>query len=64
MSMFGPKDGTWWVSCKSDPRWDKDGRGCGFAICGGPSEMDKWIEQCKKEFGDVPSDATMNFMKD
>lgn len=64
MSMFGPKMGTWWVSCKSDPRWNKQGRGYGLVTCGGPGEMGAWIEKCKKEFGEPPEDAEMGFMKD
>jgi hypothetical protein len=27
-------------------------------------EMQEWIEQCKKNFGDPPADAEMGFMKD
>lgn len=64
MSMFGPREGTWWVSSKSDPRWDKSGRGCGFALSGGPSEIQEWIDECKKNFGDPPKDAEYGFMKD
>lgn len=64
MSMFGPKMGTWWVRSKTDPRWNKDGRGLGLVSSGGPGELHDWIEQCQKEFGDPPADAEMGFMKD
>lgn len=63
-SMFGPKMGTWWVRSKSDPRWDKDGRGYGLVTSGGPSEVNIWIKSCEKQYGDRPSDLTMGFMKD
>jgi len=62
--MFGPKLGSWSVSCKSDSRWNKNGRGYGLCCDGGPKEMKEWIEECKEKYGDVPSDATMEFMKD
>jgi hypothetical protein len=64
MSMFGPRMGTWWVHSKSDPRWNKSGRAEGFAMCGGPKEMQDWIEECKKKYGEPPEDATMEFWKD
>lgn len=62
--MFGPKMGTWWVKCKSDPRWNKSGRGKGFVSLGGPKEMWDWIERCKEKYGEPPNDAEMGFMKD
>lgn len=63
MGMFGG-EGTWWVSCKSDPRWNKSGRGFGAVTAGGPQKMKDWIEECKNKFGDVPEDAECGFMKD
>lgn len=63
-SMFGPRMGTWWVSSKSDPRWDKSGRASGLVCCGGPNEMTDWIEECTKKYGPPPEDARMGFMKD
>jgi len=64
MSMFGPKMGTWWVSSKQDPRWDRSGKGYGLVTSGGPGEMGAWIEECKERYGDTPDDARMGFMKD
>lgn len=64
MSMFGPKMGTWCVSCRSDPRWNNGGRAYGLCCSGGPEEMRKWIEECKQKYGKAPEDATMEFMKD
>lgn len=62
--MFSSKMGSWWVVCKSDPRWDKSGRGRGLAMLGGPQEMRDWIEQCMKKYGETPEDAEMGFIKD
>ena len=56
--------GTWWVTSKADPRWDKTGHAFGSVMAGGPQEMDDWIEECKKNFGDPPADAEKGFMKD
>ena len=64
MGMFGPKMGTWWVSSKLDPRWNKVGRGYGSITSGKPKKLNKWIEQCMKSFGDPPADAKMGFMKE
>ena len=62
--MFGPKMGSWFVKCKSDPRWDKSGRAKGLICCGGPKEMRDWIDECKEELGDPPEDCECGFMKD
>lgn len=62
--MFGPKMGTWWVSSKQDPRWDKSDRGEGLVTAGGPPEMQDWLNQCKESFGESPSDLEVGFMKD
>jgi hypothetical protein len=62
--MFGPKIGTWRGMCKSDPRWNKSGRGEGLITSGGPKEMWNWIEQCKEKYGEPPNDAQMSFVKD
>ena len=62
--MFGPKMGSWYVSCKSDPRWNKSGRAEGLCCSGGPQEMKDWIDECKKNFGEPPADAEQEFMKD
>jgi hypothetical protein len=68
MSMFGkmlgPKQGTWWVESKKDPRWNKSGRGVGLVCAGGPEEMKQWIEECRKKYGEPPDDCDYGFMKD
>ena len=64
MSMFGPKMGSWSVYSEKDPRWNKSGSGYGLVTDGGPSEMQEWIDQCTKKYGDPPDDASRSFMKD
>lgn len=64
MSMFGPKMGSWSVGSEKDPRWNKSGRGYGLVSSGGPSEMQSWIEECKKQFGEPPDDCYQSFYKD
>lgn len=56
------KKGSWKVHSESDPRWNNNGRDYGSVFC--VPAMDKWIEHCKKEFGEPPKDATMEFWKD
>lgn len=64
MSMFGPKMGTWTVHSETDPRWNKTGRGRGYACDGGPQEMKDWIKECREKYGKPPEDATQEFWKD
>jgi hypothetical protein len=63
--MFGPKPGTWYVSSKSDPRWDANGRTeqMLFSV-GTPPELDKHLAQKMKELGDPPDDLEWEGMKD
>jgi len=63
-SMFGPRIGTWLVSSAIDSRWNNSGRGFGLVVSGGPDEMQQWIDQCEKEYGDKPKDLERSFMKD
>jgi hypothetical protein len=62
--MFGPKMGTWSIHSEKDKRWNKSGRAPGLVCGGGPSEMQDWIEECKKKYGEPPGDCTMEFWKD
>ncbi len=64
MGMFGPKMGSWAVRSEKDPRWNKSGRGRGFALGGGPIAMQEWIQRCIEKYGDPPNDATEEFWKD
>jgi hypothetical protein len=64
MSMFGAKMGTWIVSSKEDPKWNKSGRAKGLCCEGGPEEAQEWIKQCKAKFGEQPKDLEISFWKD
>ena len=65
MGMIGgPRMGSWSVSSKKDPRWNATGRAMGLVCCGGPPEIQEWIEACKKKFGKPPDDLQYGFMKD
>ena len=44
MSMFGPKEGSWWLRSKKDPRWNCDGRGYLLFSAGYPPEIARRIE--------------------
>ena len=64
MTMFGPKSGTWWLSSKDDPRWDKSGKGDGLLTGGYPEEAEEWVKEGKEKYGIPPKDLTFGFMKD
>lgn len=55
------KAGHWKVESKIDPRWNNEGTCLGD--CFHVSDMEAWIEHCKKEFGYPPDDATKEFWK-
>lgn len=63
-SMFGPKPGTWWVQCPSDPRWD----GSGHTRVGGfvqPKEATAHLANKEQELGMAPpADCEWGYMKD
>lgn len=64
-SMFAPvRKGSWWVSSKSDPRWNGSGR----ALVGSfmmPQEAKDHIEAKKRELGtDPPADCEWGYDKD
>jgi hypothetical protein len=64
-SMFAPvRKGSWWVSSKSDPRFNSSGRGyVGSFTC--PKEAREFFEKRAKELGvPVPDDLEFGYMKD
>jgi hypothetical protein len=64
MSMFGPKEGSWWMRSKKDPRWNCDGRGLLLFSAGIPDEAKEKIEELKKKYGEPPDDLEFGGMKD
>ncbi len=55
--------GIWRVESNQDSRWNKSGEAFGSVMAGGPQEMEDWIEECIKNFGEPPKDATKSFHK-
>jgi len=64
MSMFGPKEGTWSIFSKKDPRWNKTGRGYGLVSTCGTSVQHEWVQKCEKKYGKKPDDLQWSFYKD
>jgi hypothetical protein len=62
--MFGlTVQGTWWVKCPSDPRWDISGRAQVGAFVR-PQEVQDHLDTKQKELGDIPKDLEWGYMKD
>ena len=64
MAMIKPlSDGSWWLSSKTDPRWNCNGRcECGAFVI--PNECKSALEKLKEKFGEQPSDLEYGYMKD
>lgn len=63
-SMFGPRPGSWWVTCPSDPRWDASGtaRVGGFTM---PDEVRQHLDTKQRELNmPPPADCEWGYMKD
>lgn len=64
MALIKPiREGSWWIHSNKDSRWNQSGRG----FVGGlmkPSEVDKAVEELKKELGEPPDDLEWGYMKD
>ena len=62
--MFGPKSGTWGVSSKLDPRWNKSDKKDWLCTLGRPPEAEAWLKECEEKFGEYPKDLEYSFFKD
>ena len=54
----------YWIQSHDDPRWNKTGNCTGlFSLIAidGIEKIDRWIEECKSKYGEIPSDITYNF---
>lgn len=64
MALIRPiREGSWWIYSKKDSKWNRSGRG----FVGGlmkPDEVDKVVEELKKELGEPPDDLEWGYMKD
>ena len=63
MGMFGPKPGSWWIRCKSEPYWNASGTSYvgGFVMC---PEAEEALEKLKELYGEPPADVEWGYMKD
>jgi len=58
------REGIWWLTSKSDPRWDDEGR-CNVGGFMMPSAVTESINNCKKQLGEEPpEDLEWGYMKD
>jgi hypothetical protein len=65
MGMFGPKPGYWYVTSKTDPRWNGEGRSDGLLFSSGPPpEVKSHIKRLEKHLGTPPEDLEWGGMKD
>jgi hypothetical protein len=58
------KTGSWWLSSKTDKRWNVFGNSPyvgGFEMC---EEAKAALDQKKKELGEPPADLEHGYMKD
>ena len=63
MSMFGLREGTWYLYSKSDSKWNVSGR----CMCGGfviPDEAKKAKEELEAKYGESPKDLELGYEKD
>jgi hypothetical protein len=58
------KPGAWWISSKSDPRWNVSGRSKLVDGVWGCVEMDKALKKLEKKYGEYPEDLVQGCMKD
>lgn len=56
--------GTWYLSSKSDPRWNSSGHINAISSFVMPNECQNEINQLKKQYGEPPSDLEWGYMKD
>jgi hypothetical protein len=54
----------WTLSSKIDPRWNKSGSFIMHRTPFRDPEIDKWLDECVKKFGDFPDDLYYTCMKD
>lgn len=63
-SMFGPKPGTWYVSCPSDPRWNGSGH-ARVGLFSMPGAVVEHLNAKVQELGaEPPADCEWGYMKD
>jgi hypothetical protein len=63
MSMFGPRQGTWWLHSESDPRWNASGTTKVGGFARPKPSIDKQAE-LEKLYGEPPTDLVWGYEKD
>lgn len=59
------RSGSWWVTSKLDPRWDKSGSSEFVGMFAMPEEAKQHIEDMKQKLQkEPPSDLEWGYMKD
>jgi hypothetical protein len=64
MTGLGSVLGKWWIRSKSDPRWDREGRGEGGGLYKRPPAVDRTIKNLSKTLGEPPNDLEWGFSPD
>lgn len=59
------REGTWWVSSRSQPEWNRSGNG---RVGGGVTiddipEAQIWLRYCRQVYGPEPEDLTFGWMR-
>jgi hypothetical protein len=55
--MFGPRQGSWWLSSAKDKRWDKAWDDVPVLVTGGmPEYIEKHITAMTEKYGPPPDD--------
>jgi hypothetical protein len=57
------KLGTWFISSKSDPRWNASGKAL-VGLFGIPDEAKNKVAFLKLEYGEPPADLEWGYVKD
>lgn len=60
------KEGSWWLSSKTNPEWNRSGRG---PVGGGITveqipEAQIWLRYCREVYGPEPEDLMLGWMSD
>ncbi|WP_157654474.1 hypothetical protein [Burkholderia ubonensis] len=58
------RPGSWWISSKSDPRWNESGRVETVSILSMPKEVKNAKRRLSRRLGAAPADLEWGVMKD
>lgn len=63
MMADGLNPGSWWLSSKSDSRWDCSGKAEHVGSFSKPDELEVKIQELTEKFGTPPDDCKWGYMK-